>query len=180
MESNLNRRPLIAAGTMIGIGLGGFVDGIVFHQLLQLHNMLSAKYPVREVDVRTLAIHLEINMFWDGLFHAFCWIMTAAGLAMLWNAVRNPVVPLSTRTFLGALSIGWGLFNLVEGIIDHHLLHVHHVTETPNHLVWDLAFLLSGVVLLLLGWWLIRKDDRFLMEAPRSAVPAPHCDVKTG
>jgi uncharacterized membrane protein len=26
--------------------------------------------------------------------------------------------------------IGFGLFNLVEGIIDHHLLGIHHVNET--------------------------------------------------
>ena len=31
MANGLNRRPLIAAGTMLGIGMGGFVDGIVFH-----------------------------------------------------------------------------------------------------------------------------------------------------
>ena len=48
----------------MGIGLGGFFDGILFHQLLQIHNMLSAKYP------NTSIANLEINMFWDGLFHA--------------------------------------------------------------------------------------------------------------
>ena len=37
-----NRRPLIAAATLLGIGMGGFVDGILFHQILQFHNMLSA------------------------------------------------------------------------------------------------------------------------------------------
>ena len=34
-------RPLVTAGTVLGIGMGGFVDGILFHQILQLHNMLS-------------------------------------------------------------------------------------------------------------------------------------------
>jgi uncharacterized membrane protein len=29
---HLTRRPLISAGTLLGIGLGGFVDGIVLHQ----------------------------------------------------------------------------------------------------------------------------------------------------
>ncbi|MGE0759070.1 MAG: DUF2243 domain-containing protein, partial [Pirellulaceae bacterium] len=48
-----NRRPLISAGTLVGIGMGGFVDGILFHQLLQSHNMLSARFPVRNVDVKT-------------------------------------------------------------------------------------------------------------------------------
>ena len=42
---HLNPRPLISAGTLLGIGLGGFVDGIVLHQMLQVHNMLSARRP---------------------------------------------------------------------------------------------------------------------------------------
>ena len=160
MASEINRRPLISAGTLLGIGMGGFVDGIVFHQLLQLHNMLSAKFPVRNVDVKTLAVHLEINMFWDGLFHVFTWIMTAFGIAMLWHAVRQRNVPLSTKTFVGSLALGWGLFNLVEGIIDHHVLHVHHVTETHNHLIWDIAFLASGVLLIGIGWAVIHAGRR--------------------
>lgn len=156
MTNRFNRRPLIAAGTALGIGMGGFVDGIVFHQLLQLHNMLSAQV------TRETVVGLEINMFWDGLFHVFTWLMTALGLAMLWGAVRRPDVPLQTRTFVGALALGWGLFNLVEGIIDHHILHIHHVSETSNHLIWDLLFLGSGVGLIALGWWLIRTSSNEL------------------
>ena len=57
-------------------------------------------------------------------------------------------------------ALGWGLFNLVEGLIDHHLLHVHHVTETENHLVWDVAFLASGLVLLGVGLSLIKSGLR--------------------
>ena len=155
MDDNKNRHPLISAGTLLGLGLGGFVDGVLFHQLLQLHNMLSARFPVSGVDPRTLAVNLEINMFWDGLFHAFCWVMTAFGLGLLWRAIRRPGVPLSTRTLIGSLALGWGIFNLVEGVLDHHILHIHHVIEAPGHVVWDLAFLASGVLLVLLGVWLI-------------------------
>ena len=140
-----SRRPLIAAGTALGIGMGGFVDGILFHQILQLHNMLSAVRPPNTL------INVEINMFWDGLFHAFTWIMTAVGLALLWRAVKRTNAPLSTRTFVGSLSLGWGLFNLVEGVIDHHLLGIHHVVERPDHLLFDLAFLASGALLIALG-----------------------------
>ncbi|QDT16670.1 hypothetical protein CA12_27760 [Alienimonas californiensis] len=163
-----DRRPLISSATMIGIGMGGFVDGILFHQLMQLHNMLSAKFPVSgAVEPSTLAVNLEINMFWDGLFHAFCWIMTAVGLGMLWHAVRRPDVPLSTRTFVGSLTLGWGIFNLVEGVIDHHILQVHHVVETTDHLVWDLTFLGAGLLLILLGGWLIWSDRS---EAPTGSA----------
>ena len=164
-----NRRPLIAAATLLGVGLGGFVDGIVLHQLLQLHNMLSAVRPPNTV------VNLEINMFWDGLFHAFTWCVTALGLAMLWRAGLRGDVPWSTRTFVGSLLFGWGLFNVVEGVIDHHLLHLHHVVEGPNHLPYDLAFLGASVVLTVVGLAVIRsgRHDRVVpARHPLPAVPA--------
>lgn len=166
MDQDMNRRPLIAAGTLLGIGLGGFVDGILFHQVLQLHNMLSAKYPRTGVDAATALVNVEINMFWDGLFHAFTWTMTVLGLWLLWRAVRRRDVPLSNRTFAGALPLGWGLFNLVEGTIDHEILGIHHVYESGPHLPWDVLFLASGVVLLLLGWALIHSGRRDATSPP--------------
>ena len=117
--------------------------------------MLSAQV------TRTTVAGLEINMFWDGLFHVLTWTMTALGLALLWRAVQRRDVPLSTKTLIGSMALGWGLFNLVEGIIDHHLLHIHHVTGTENHLIWYLAFLASGLLLIGIGATMIsagRKD----------------------
>ena len=155
MTGRIDRRPLIAAAFLLGVGLGGFVDGILFHQILQLHNMLSATRPV--VDL----VSAEINMFWDGLFHAFTWTMTALGLALLWRAAGRAEVPHSTPTFVGGLALGWGTFNLVEGIIDHHILNVHHVVERPGHLPYDLAFLASlGAVLIGIGVMAIRSGRR--------------------
>ncbi|MEX2116924.1 MAG: DUF2243 domain-containing protein, partial [Bacteroidota bacterium] len=100
----------------------------------------------------------KINMAWDGYFHAAVWVMTAIGLAFLWRAGERRDVPWSGRTFLGSLLAGWGLFNCVEGTIDHHVLGIHHVYEyTANKLPPDLAFLGFGVVLLFGGWLLIRS-----------------------
>jgi len=152
------RRPLIAAGLLLGVGLGAFVDGIVLHQILQVHNMLSAGYPTRGLDAETLVRNLEVNMVWDGLFHAFAWLTTAAGLAALWRCGRRADVPWAGRTLVGAMLAGWGLFNLVEGVIDHHVLQVHHVVERPDHLIFDLAFLGFGALLVLAGVLLIRGD----------------------
>lgn len=131
----------------------------LFHQLLQVHNMLSARRPP------TTVANIEINMFWDGLFHTFTWIMTAAGIALLFRAGRRPEVPWSGRTLVGSLLLGWGLFNLVEGIINHHLLHVHHVVERAGGVsIWDWLFLASGALLITAGVVLIRTDkaDRAL------------------
>lgn len=158
MDRRGNRRPLIAAGTLIGVGMGGFVDGILFHQILQLHSMLSAKYRRTGVDAATALVNVEISMFWDGLFHATTWTMTALGIGLLWRAVLRPDVPRSTGTLVGALPLGWGLFNLVEGLIDHQLLGIHHVVEEGRHLPWDLLFLGSGVVLVGVGLALLRRS----------------------
>ncbi len=146
-------RPLIAAGLLMGIGLGGFFDGILFHQILQLHNMLSNWLP------RTTLVNEEINMFWDGLFDAFCWLATVIALWMLWRCIGRGDVAINGRVYFGSLWLGWGVFNLVEGLIDHELLQVHHVYQNdPNQfLLWDLLFLVSGVLLLLLGGVVIRS-----------------------
>ena len=153
----INPRPLISAGLLLGVGMGGFVDGIVLHQLLQVHNMLSARYPKDSV------VNMEINMFWDGLFHAFTWLTTAVGLAMLFRAGRRPEVPWSGRVLLGSMIAGWGLFNLIEGVIDHHVLHVHHVIERHGLSGWDWAFLASGVVMIALGWGMARSGCRVVV-----------------
>ena len=151
MNRDLNQKPLVTAGIFMGIGLGGFFDGIVFHQLLQIHNMLSAKYP------KTSIANMEINMFWDGLFHSLTYTMTLIGLGLLWKAGARRDVPWSGKTFVGALFLGWGLFNFVEGIIDHHILNIHHVVESHGQSAFDYAFLASGIVFILGGWMVIRS-----------------------
>lgn len=160
-----DRRPLIAAGTLIGVGMGGFFDGILFHQLLQLHGMLTARYPKIGVPPATALVNVEINMVWDGLFHVICWGTTALGIALLWRVARRRDVFLGTATLVGAIALGAGLFNLVEGTIDHEILGIHHVVEAGPHLPWDLAFLASGAVLIAAGWATIRAD--------RAAASAP-------
>ena len=150
MIDHVNDKPLITSGVFFGIGLGGFVDGILFHQLLQTHNMLSAVRPKDSI------VNMEINMFWDGLFHALTWTMTVIGLVLLWRAGARRDVPWSGRIFAGALALGWGLFNLVEGLIDHHLLNIHHVVERYGQSVYDYLFLASGAVLIVGGIMAIR------------------------
>lgn len=153
--AKVTRSPLIASGVLMGAGLGGFVDGILLHQILQWHNMLSARMPPNDL------VSAKINMFWDGLFHAAVWVMTAIGLKLLWSAGSRRDVPWSGRTFFGSLVFGWGLFNLIEGLIDHQLLGIHHVYEyADNKLPWDLTFLMvGGIVFLLFGWMLIRSGQ---------------------
>lgn len=149
------RGPLLAAGLLLGAGLGGFVDGIVFHQILQWHQMLSARIPPDTL------VAAKTNMVWDGVFHAGVWLVTVAGLAVLWRATGRPDVPHSGRTLVGAMLAGWGAFNMIEGLINHQILGLHHVHEyAANRGAYDLAFLAFGALLLVAGWALIRSAQR--------------------
>jgi uncharacterized membrane protein len=152
--TQLRKGPLAAAGITLGIGLGGFLDGILFHQIFQLHNMLSGYLPVTDL------VSAKTNMLWDGFFHAGVWLITLAGVLMLFNAAKRKDAAWSLNILIGAMLAGWGLFNMVEGTIDHLILGIHHVVEYAyDKMPYDLAFLASGIILLLLGWALIRQAD---------------------
>lgn len=147
-------KPLVQAGFVLGLGLGGFFDGIVFHQILQTHHMLSA-HPDP-----TVAGDLRLNVLVDGLFHLVTYLLTIAGIVLVWRAWRRSTVPPSGRTLLGSALIGWGGFNLVEGTINHHVLQIHHVwPDGPGGVVvWNVAFLLWGALMLGVGIALVRTD----------------------
>jgi len=152
-ETNNQRKPLIVAGIVLGLGLGGFFDGIVLHQILQWHHMLSSIRPLTSVS------NLDLNMIWDGLFHAFDWVMTVIGIVLLWQAGRRDDVSWSSNVFFGSVLSGAGWFNLVEGVIDHQILGIHHVKPGPNQLVWDLGFLAIGALLVVVGWKISQSEN---------------------
>ena len=142
-------RPTRLPGILLGLGFGGFVDGIVLHQILQWHHMISdtAGHPV------TTVAGLEANTLADGLFHAATWTAALAGTMLMLASWRQGRLAPTWRFQIGLLLAGWGLFNLVEGIIDHQILGVHHVRDDlGGPLSWDLGFLAFGLVLLVGGW----------------------------
>ena len=144
---------LVTAGTVLGFGLGGFVDGIVLHQIMQWHNMGSAVLPPTTMHA------MSQNMVWDGCFHLGTWLDTVVGVWMLWR--QGARFAPSAQTFSGQLTFGWGAFNLIEGVVNHHVLGLHHVKENAaNPLWWDLAFLTLGAVLVVVGVTLSRRGIR--------------------
>jgi uncharacterized membrane protein len=115
--------------------------------------MASARVPPTTLEA------LQANMRWDGFFHAAVWLLTLFGVYRLLGTVRRGAVPPPPGAFTGQLLLGWGGFNLVEGIIDHHLLGLHHVRDLPVHLpLYDWLFLLfGGLGFALIGNWLARR-----------------------
>ncbi|SRR5690606_26610499 len=141
------RPTALGAGVVLGLGLGGFIDGIVLHQILQWHNMGSAVLAPVTMDA------MAQNMRWDGYFHLATLVLTLAGVVLLWREGLAGTAPRTLRVLAGQLVLGWGVFNLVEGVIDHHLLELHHVRDVPMHVpVYDWLFLgIGGVLLIVVG-----------------------------
>jgi uncharacterized membrane protein len=149
---------------VLGAGLGGFADGIVLHQILQWHHMLSStgEHPATSVD------RLEANTLADGLFHLATWVGVLIASALLVRAWQRGELAPPWRRHVGLLLVGWGLFNLVEGTVNHVLLGIHHVREGQEETAWDLAFLALAVVQLALGALLARRRsaDRLAGKRP--------------
>jgi uncharacterized membrane protein len=142
-----------APAFLFGMGVGGFVDGIVLHQLLQWHHMLSH---TESGNTKTVA-GLELNTLADGLFHSAMWVLVVAAAALTVRARRQGRLSASWRFHTGLVLSGWGVFNVVEGLVNHQLLQIHHVRDDlGGPLAWDLGFLAVSVILAVGGWFLLR------------------------
>src|SRR4028119_2312431 len=104
MDTNApsSRRFPVSAGILFGLGLGGFFDGIVLHQVLQWHHLVtSAGYPPDSVE------NLKVNTFWDGVFHSATYLFVALGVAILWRRSRQAHRPWPGRLLPGSLLMGF-------------------------------------------------------------------------
>ena len=164
-----SRATALTGGLLLGLGLGGFIDGILLHQIAQWHNMGSAILPPTTMDA------MMQNMRWDGLFHVATLILTIVGVVVLWHEGRRGTAPASLRALIGQMVLGWGIFNLVEGIVDHHLLELHHVRDIPMHVpAYDWIFLgVGGLLFIVVGWLMSRPHDAGT-RAPREPQPSSY------
>jgi uncharacterized membrane protein len=159
MPYSTQRRRLTIAGILFGLGLGGFFDGIILHQVLQWHHMVSAteSYPPDSLE------NLQINVLADGFFHVATYVFVVAGLITLWRVFDHRPVPWSTKGFIGLMILGFGIFNVVEGTINHQILGIHHVNETvpeSQWIYWDIGFLIWGASMIGIGWFLWKSGER--------------------
>lgn len=143
---------LVAAAAVIGVGLSGFFDGILLHQILQWHHLLSLVPGERFRDVET-------QIFADGAFHVLMYLVTAVGLGMLWRR-RDRLAEAGWRAVAGGGLIGFGLWNLADVGLFHWVLGIHRIrVNVPDPMVYDLAWIvLLGALPALAGWKLLRGD----------------------
>jgi uncharacterized membrane protein len=134
------RKRTLWSGILAGIGLAAFIDETVFHQLLHWHHFY---------DSSTLAVGLVS----DGLFHAFGFTAMVVGLFLMADALRRgSFIP---KRWWGAVFLGWGGFQLYDGIVQHKVLRLHeiryHVTLWPYDLTWNgvaVIMIIAGILLL--------------------------------
>ncbi len=156
--------PLIAASLILGMGLGGVFEGIFFNQLLQWHQVISARIPPDTISGKTL------NNFWDGVYHSITWLLTGTGIFLLWSLVGRNDVARSNRVFFGGVALGWGIFILLEGIANHYLLSLHHVNESSAYRQWwDHGYVFFGLLIGFGGWYTIRhqKQEKAIKQPVR-------------
>lgn len=137
-------------GGVLGFGLGGFFDGILLHQVLQWHHLVSLVPGLQ--DMRSLIL-------WDGLFHVATYVITALGLWGLWRARRHEE---ATGRFLAvALLAGFGLWNVVDIGVFHWIIGIHRTrVDVAYPLFWDLFWLaMFGLAPIVLALALHRGDD---------------------
>ena len=152
MNTTTDTLPVKAPGIILGIGLGGFFDGIFLHQIFQLHHMFSSRITPDTVP------GLRMNTLGDGFFHTVTWLAVLVGLGLLYARVTHARRQVwGSAVLLGWMLSGWGWFNLIEGLIDHQILGIHHVYADANQFLWDMLFLASGVIFILAGGVIARR-----------------------
>jgi uncharacterized membrane protein len=146
------RRRSLASGVFVGIGIAGFLDETVFHQLLHWHHFWDGGSP-------------GAGLVSDGVFHAVSWFCIVGGL--FWFADLRRRGAWQPRAWTGGVLLGAGAFQLYDGVVQHKLLGLHQirysVTIWPYDLVWDLV----AAVLVLVGAWLVRQSGRRVSRTAR-------------
>jgi len=151
---------LIKAGIVLGLGFGGFADGIVLHQILGWHHVVC-----NTLDCQPLSIQqLEHQNMQDGFFLLITWIVSLTGVVMLFHAARHQVSDWSARGLFGAMLAGWGLFNFIEGMINHQILGIHHVLPGNHQLLCDILYLTLGLVCIYVGMRMTTSSRKQLLR----------------
>jgi uncharacterized membrane protein len=178
-----SERSGLIAPMVIGIGLGGFFDGILLHQVLQWHHLLSL------VDGEAFR-DIQVQIFADGLFHVLMYAVTALGLWLLWRRRHLLASPMSGgwRTVAGGGLLGFGLWNIIDVGFFHWILGIHRIrVDVPDPLAYDLGWLAAfGILPIAAALQLLRtRGGRggaaaagtmallALLMAPLAARPAP-------
>jgi uncharacterized membrane protein len=141
-QANLLKRNLFS-GVLFGIGLAAFIDETVFHQLLHWHHFY---------DKSTTALGLVS----DGVFHAFSWFATIASLFMFADLRRKSA--LNFLRWLGGVFLGYGLFQLYDGTVQHKVMRIHQIRYNVDILPYDMIWNAVALASVIIGFRLLSRS----------------------
>jgi uncharacterized membrane protein len=146
-------RRLVWAAFALGFALGGFFDGILLHQILQWHHLLSGLQGGIFQDLR-------VQVLADGIFHALMYVIAVLGLWLLWRSRAAIGHRGAGRVIAGWGLLGFGIWHVVDAVLSHWVLGIHRIRQdVDNPLFWDLSwFVVLGLAVIAAGWWLLRND----------------------
>jgi uncharacterized membrane protein len=158
MSLESNRQPAVEAKAplvgafILGFAFGAFFDGILLHQILQWHHLLSLVQGDLYRDIR-------VQILADGLFHAAAYLLAAGGLVLLW---RGGQARPADRIVLGWTVLGFAAWQFADVTLAHWAIGLHRVrVDVPDPLVWDIGWLVVlGALPLIAGLWLLRGPSR--------------------
>lgn len=130
----------IWGAVLIGIAIMAGVDEIIFHQVLGWHHFYDLSTPA-------------IGLLSDGLLHSAELIAIVAGFFILLDLRRRNAF--ASRHAWSGFFLGMGGFQLFDGIVNHKVLRLHQIRYGVPILPYDLVWNLAGLVLLLIGAWLL-------------------------
>jgi uncharacterized membrane protein len=135
-------------GHCAGPCLGGFFDGILLHQILQWHHLLSLVPGADSIPSKCSGTAISTPSCMRSLLSAYRIYGDREKLLESWG-----------RALLGALLIGFGIWHVLDSVLSHWLLGIHRTKlDSPNPLLWDIIrYTAFGFLPLLVGWLLLRR-----------------------
>lgn len=131
----------------MGAGYAALGHGIVFRQLLGWHHVVGGSEG-------------RIGPVSDGVVALIALGLVTAGVIMLVNIRGRLATPRVPRRIVGAMLLGGGGFQVIEGLLMHHLFGLHHVNPASATAAWDAAYLLSGIAVAAVGAGILSSVSR--------------------
>ncbi|MFN3668957.1 MAG: DUF2243 domain-containing protein [Brevundimonas sp.] len=150
---------------MIGVALSGFFDGILLHQVLQWHHLLSL-VPGESIQ------RLTTQILADGLFHVLMYLIALAGGFWLWRRRDGLSAPGASRRLLIGVVAGFGAWNVIDVGLFHWILGIHHIrVDVTNPILWDAGWLvLFGLAPIAIALALARRSGGGTRGGPIAIV----------
>jgi uncharacterized membrane protein len=124
--------------------------------------MLSSWYPLNSIE------NYELNTLWGRYLSQSYIPIHCSGVVHSLAQCSRASFNLDEQSAHRFDAVGFGSFNVVEGIVNHHALGIHHVNETIDPFYrrfFDVAFVVWGALMLVFGYILLRQKPSTRLDS---------------